>query len=172
MTTNLAITVIYGPTENRIYLILEAMSVQRTRVINGHVVTKWNQDSFEVGTYGKDLLTMEQTAAKILADWVLQRAFLDVIREGQMQHSTKPKKHMQKIKSGKYGHFIPEEGGPFGSARFSGTVVTVGTIRKDGKYPVTISFGSGKSFKKLFTEEQLQTHLDKLQPWHAQPENW
>lgn len=68
MTTNLAITVINGTTENRIYLILEAMSIKRTRVINGYVVTKWNGNSFEVGTYGKDLLTMEQTAAKILAD--------------------------------------------------------------------------------------------------------
>ena len=56
-----------------------------------------------------------------------------------------------------YGEFNQELDG-----RLSGQVITVNNIRKDGKFSVTHSFGSGKRIKKIYTQEQLAEQIEKF----------
>ena len=56
-----------------------------------------------------------------------------------------------------YGEFNQELDG-----RLSGQVITVNNIRKDGKFSVTHSFGSGKRINKIYTKEQLNEKLEKF----------
>ena len=57
-----------------------------------------------------------------------------------------------------YGEFTEEKDG-----RLSGHVLTITGKRKDGKYSVTHAFGSGKRFKKIYTTEQLQFEVFKME---------
>jgi len=56
-----------------------------------------------------------------------------------------------------YGSFSDEDNG-----RKSGHIMRVESIRKDGKYNVTHIFGSGKTIKKIYSEDQLQEQIEKL----------
>jgi len=56
-----------------------------------------------------------------------------------------------------YGNFTQEKDG-----HVSGHVLTIKTIRKDGKFTVTHSFGSGKRINKIYTLEQLQEQISKF----------
>ena len=56
-----------------------------------------------------------------------------------------------------YGEFNQESDG-----RLSGHVLTINDIRRDGKFSVTHSFGSGKRIKKIYTKEQLTEQINKL----------
>ena len=57
-----------------------------------------------------------------------------------------------------YGEFTNEKDG-----RLSGHVMTITGKRKDGKYSVTHVFGSGKYIKKIYTTEQLQFEVFKME---------
>jgi hypothetical protein len=57
-----------------------------------------------------------------------------------------------------YGEFTTEKDG-----RLSGHTLTITGKRKDGKYTVTHSFGSGKRIKKIYTTEQLQWEIFKME---------
>jgi hypothetical protein len=57
-----------------------------------------------------------------------------------------------------YGEFTTEKDG-----RLSGQVMTITGKRKDGKYSVTHAFGSGKRFRKIYTVEQLQFEVFKME---------
>jgi hypothetical protein len=57
-----------------------------------------------------------------------------------------------------YGEFTTEKDG-----RLSGHVLTITGKRKDGKYSVTHAFGSGKRIKKIYTVEQLQFEVFKME---------
>ncbi len=46
---------------NEIRRRLEMMSLLRTTSVYGTVVTRWNIDAFEIGTLGREYLTMDQT---------------------------------------------------------------------------------------------------------------
>ena len=48
--------------ENRLFCEMEEMKIGHTKVLNGHVITRWAYDSFEVGTWGK-LPTIDIQAA-------------------------------------------------------------------------------------------------------------
>lgn len=56
-----------------------------------------------------------------------------------------------------YGKLDTEAGG-----RLSGTMLYVGQLRRDGKYPVTHVFGSGKRIQKLYTAEQVDEQIAKV----------
>jgi hypothetical protein len=56
-----------------------------------------------------------------------------------------------------YGEFNQENDG-----RSSGHVLTINGIRRDGKFSVTHSFGSGKRINKIYTQEQLTERINKL----------
>lgn len=56
-----------------------------------------------------------------------------------------------------YGEFNQEKDG-----HLSGHVLTINGIRRDGKYSVTHSFGSGKRINKIYTQEQLTERINKL----------
>ena len=56
-----------------------------------------------------------------------------------------------------YGEFNQENDG-----RSSGHVLTINGVRRDGKYSVTHSFGSGKRINKIYTQEQLTERINKL----------
>jgi hypothetical protein len=56
-----------------------------------------------------------------------------------------------------YGEFNQEADG-----RLSGHVLTINDIRRDGKFSVTHSFGSGKRVNKIYTQEQLTEQINKL----------
>lgn len=56
-----------------------------------------------------------------------------------------------------YGEFNQENDG-----RLSGHVLTINGVRRDGKYSVTHSFGSGKKINKIYTHEQLTERINKL----------
>jgi hypothetical protein len=56
-----------------------------------------------------------------------------------------------------YGTFTKESDG-----RLSGHVITVNSVRKDGKYTVTHIFGSGKRIGKIYTKEQLDEQISKI----------
>jgi len=59
---------------------------------------------------------------------------------------------------GTHGKFNRENDG-----RLSGTVFTVFRPRRDGKFPVEYAFGtSGKRIKKLYTLEQCQAEIERL----------
>jgi hypothetical protein len=57
-----------------------------------------------------------------------------------------------------YGEFTEEKDG-----RLSGHVMTITGKRKDGKYTVTHAFGSGKRINKIYTTEQLQFEVFKME---------
>jgi hypothetical protein len=57
-----------------------------------------------------------------------------------------------------YGTFDDEQDG-----RKSGTMLFIGAMRRDGKYPVTFAYGSGKRIAKVFTVEQLEAEIAKLE---------
>lgn len=42
---------------------LNSLTVGHTKNINGHVVTRWSENSFEVGTWGRETMTLAQTLA-------------------------------------------------------------------------------------------------------------
>ena len=56
-----------------------------------------------------------------------------------------------------YGNFTKEQDG-----HVSGHVLTIKSIRKDGKFTVTHSFGSGKQINKIYTYDQLQDQISKF----------
>ena len=57
-----------------------------------------------------------------------------------------------------YGQFTKEADG-----RLSGHVITVNSVRKDGKYAVTHAFASsGKRINKVYTKEQLEEQISKI----------
>ncbi len=57
-----------------------------------------------------------------------------------------------------YGQFTKEPDG-----RLSGHVITVNSVRKDGKYAVTHAFASsGKRINKVYTKEQLDEQISKI----------
>jgi hypothetical protein len=56
-----------------------------------------------------------------------------------------------------YGDFTTEKDG-----RLSGHVLHIKSIRKDGKFCVTHSFGSGKKINKIYTHDQLQNEIAKF----------
>ena len=57
-----------------------------------------------------------------------------------------------------YGNFTTESDG-----HLSGHVLHIRSIRKDGKFTVTHSFGSGKKINKIYTKEQLQDQIAKFE---------
>ena len=57
-----------------------------------------------------------------------------------------------------YGNFTQENDG-----HLSGHVLHIKSIRKDGKFTVTHSFGSGKKINKIYTKEQLQDQIAKFE---------
>lgn len=57
-----------------------------------------------------------------------------------------------------YGEFTEEKYG-----RLSGHTLNITGKRKDGKYTVTHAWGSGKSLNKIYTVEQLQWELFKME---------
>ena len=57
-----------------------------------------------------------------------------------------------------YGEFTEEKDG-----RLSGHVMTITGKRKDGKYTVTHAWGSGKRINKIYTTEQLQFEVFKME---------
>jgi hypothetical protein len=57
-----------------------------------------------------------------------------------------------------YGEFNEEKDG-----RLSGHVLTITGKRKDGKYTVTHAWGSGKRINKIYTTEQLQFEVFKME---------
>jgi hypothetical protein len=57
-----------------------------------------------------------------------------------------------------YGEFNEEKDG-----RLSGHVMTITGKRKDGKYTVTHAWGSGKRINKIYTTEQLQFEVFKME---------
>jgi hypothetical protein len=57
-----------------------------------------------------------------------------------------------------YGEFTTEQDG-----RLSGHVMTITGKRKDGKYTVTHAFGNGKRFRNIYTVEQLQWEIFKME---------
>jgi hypothetical protein len=57
-----------------------------------------------------------------------------------------------------YGEFTTEKDG-----RLSGHVLTITGKRKDGKYSVTHAYGSGKRINKIYTVEQLQFEVFKME---------
>ena len=57
-----------------------------------------------------------------------------------------------------YGNFTQENDG-----HLSGHVLYIKSIRKDGKFTVTHSFGSGKKINKIYTKEQLQDQIAKFE---------
>ena len=63
---------------------------------------------------------------------------------------------MQTLKK-TYGEFNQEKDG-----RLSGHVLTINDIRRDGKFSVTHSFGSGKRINKIYTQEQLSEQIEKF----------
>ena len=63
---------------------------------------------------------------------------------------------MQTLKK-TYGEFNQEKDG-----RLSGHVLTINDIRRDGKFSVTHSFGSGKRINKIYTQDQLAEQLEKF----------
>ena len=63
---------------------------------------------------------------------------------------------MQTLKK-TYGEFNQEKDG-----RLSGHVLTINDIRRDGKFSVTHSFGSGKRINKIYTKEQLSEQIEKF----------
>ena len=63
---------------------------------------------------------------------------------------------MQTLKK-TYGEFNQEKDG-----RLSGHVLTINDIRRDGKFSVTHSFGSGKRINKIYTKEQLAEQIEKF----------
>lgn len=57
-----------------------------------------------------------------------------------------------------YGQFNKEPDG-----RLSGHVITINSIRKDGKYSVTHAFAtSGRRINKIYTKEQLEEQIAKI----------
>jgi len=57
-----------------------------------------------------------------------------------------------------YGTFTKEADG-----RLSGHVITINSVRKDGKYAVTHAFAtSGKRINKVYTKEQLEEQISKI----------
>lgn len=57
-----------------------------------------------------------------------------------------------------YGEFKKEADG-----RLSGHVITVNSVRKDGKYAVTHAFAtSGRRINKVYTKEQLEEQISKI----------
>ena len=56
-----------------------------------------------------------------------------------------------------YGQFSNELDG-----RVSGHVLHIKSIRKDGKFCVTHSFGSGKHINKIYSNDQLQDQIIKF----------
>ena len=56
-----------------------------------------------------------------------------------------------------YGNFTTENDG-----HLSGHVLHIKSIRKDGKFTVTHSFGSGKKINKIYTHDQLQNEIAKF----------
>ena len=57
-----------------------------------------------------------------------------------------------------YGEFTNEKEG-----RLSGHKLTITGKRKDGKYSVTHAWGSGTRLKKIYTVEQLQWEIFKME---------
>jgi len=57
-----------------------------------------------------------------------------------------------------YGEFTTELDG-----RLSGHKLTITGKRKDGKYTVTHAWGSGKRLNKIYTVEQLQWEIFKME---------
>lgn len=57
-----------------------------------------------------------------------------------------------------YGEFTEEKDG-----RLSGHTLTITGKRKDGKYTVTHAWGSGKRLNKIYTTEQVQWELFKME---------
>jgi hypothetical protein len=68
---------------------------------------------------------------------------------------------MQAIKK-TYGEFTHEKDG-----RLSGHILTINDIRRDGKFSVTHSFGSGKRINKIYTQEQLSEQINKMDTANA-----
>jgi len=46
--------------------------------------------------------------------------------------------------------------------RLSGHVMTINSIRRDGKFSVTHAFGNGKRINKIYTQEQLDEQIEKF----------
>jgi len=59
--------------------------------------------------------------------------------------------------TGTYGNFTRESDG-----RLSGKRLYVSPMRRDGKFPVTHHFGSGKRINKLATREQVEQWIAEL----------
>ena len=58
---------------------------------------------------------------------------------------------------GTHGQFTYEQDG-----RLSGTVITINRPRRDGKFPVTYTFGtSGRRISRLYTLEQCRAAIAK-----------
>ena len=50
---------------NATYRTLEAMTVGCTKVINGHAVTRWSQNAFEIGTWGRAYFDIHKAAERL-----------------------------------------------------------------------------------------------------------
>lgn len=55
-------------TINRLMTRLEEMTIGRTTVIDGIVVTRWTETLWEVGTFNKDRMDIQQSVSKILGE--------------------------------------------------------------------------------------------------------
>ena len=76
--------------DNRAFLEMEGMKKGHTKIINGLVVTKWGEDSFEVGTFGKRtmdiqgacnliLIALESTPAPTASGEVINKHFFELL---------------------------------------------------------------------------------------------
>ena len=54
--------------ENRLFCEMEEMKIGHTKVLNGHVITRWAYDSFEVGTWGRDTMDIQAACTKLLGE--------------------------------------------------------------------------------------------------------
>lgn len=53
--------------KNSIIRVLEKITIGKTRVINGTVVTRWSKVSYETGTWGRKTISINDACDDILA---------------------------------------------------------------------------------------------------------
>ena len=44
---------------------LKQITIGHTKVVNGYAVTRWSTDSYEVGTWGRETMTLEAAASRV-----------------------------------------------------------------------------------------------------------
>jgi len=49
-------------TINDIYNALDSITIGMTKIVNGHVITRWTADLYEIDTFGKTPVSIHQAA--------------------------------------------------------------------------------------------------------------